>query len=661
MIKLSDRIKERTYTIGTGNFALSGVVPGFSSFSSAYSNNQSFFYAATDGSSYEIGSGVYISASNQIVRFPFKSTNNNQKINFPEGLKEVYVTYPATNSVFNTSGIFPVPVNSGIAFWTSSNSISYNNKLVFDSGNGRLGINKSNPLFSIDVGGNSPQSIIRASGFIAGTSGIFFPSGNGGIASYSGGRQLFHFEKNQLDINSSQILQLSGIVNQNILLKKQNANTVFAGPSGGCIPPCSPDYPTFRSLVKGDLPEEISNWTIGDEESSTFLTINLPQGLPDIVYRDINAININANDGVFAVNGLGEIKFATIGYSQVDDLDSTMTSVSGSLNNQILLASGYLNNRINSISSFIGMDSNISNGRLSLSSSDSICYNCSGLTLHYVPHNGNSISLYDGADWVKIKFSTKTVCQFSELAPNTLYDVFAYLDNDDVEFEVSVWEMFDPAWSESGDSAYENLEESFRIEDISKFDGVYCAVSDPTRKYLGTVCTSNSSFVDTPKQRFIFNQYNRIPKNIRSPAKNVSWIVSSQQWSNIPTILLDPVQVVNGTDSVADLKISLSVSLEGSNNGYAIGIFSLNEKNYYNNNFLTSHYSHIAGDSNDLVSTSITSSFVSLPRPLQKYVGVQRVKSTSTLPLPLVNVLKYGSEFNISVSGEYGIMGTYPC
>jgi hypothetical protein len=255
MINIYDRIKERTYTIGTGNFALSGVVQGFSSFSSVYSNSGQLFYAVTDGTNYEIGSGLYLSSNNQIKRFPIKSTNSNNLVSFTEGLKEIYVTYPANNAVFSTSGLFSVPQSSGLAFWNSSNALSYSNKFTVDSGNGRIGINKINPTASIDVGGSSSSSNIKASGFVVGNSGVFFPSGNNGLSSYIGGTQLTHFEMNQTDVNSASVIQLSGSVNQNILLKKQNAGTFFAGPPSGCSPPCSPNYPIFRPLTVEDMPD----------------------------------------------------------------------------------------------------------------------------------------------------------------------------------------------------------------------------------------------------------------------------------------------------------------------------------------------------------------------------------------------------------------------
>jgi|LakMenEpi03Aug12_release.lakeMendotaPanAssembly.Ray.scaffolds.fasta_scaffold00067_123 hypothetical protein len=293
MINIYDRIKEISYTIGTNNIALGGAVKGFSTFSSVYSNNDELFYAITDGTNYEIGSGLYISSSNQIKRFPVKSTNSNNLVNFPEGLKEIYVNYPATNAVFNTSGLSAVPQNSGLPFWTSSNSLSYSNKFVVDSGNGRIGINKNNPTASIDIGGSSSASNIKASGFIVGNSGIYFPSGNNGLSSYSGGLQLTHFEMNQTDTYSASVIQLSGIVNQNILLKKQNAGTFFAGPPSGCSPPCDPAYPNFRPLTVEDIPDLSSlygdyntiNFTLLSQfRISTSTTDPLAEGVSTTIY-----------------------------------------------------------------------------------------------------------------------------------------------------------------------------------------------------------------------------------------------------------------------------------------------------------------------------------------------------------------------------------------
>jgi len=257
-IYLYDRIKEISHTLGTSNFTLSGAANGFSSFGSVYDNGDTVFYAATDGTFYEIGSGIYnTGVQNSIERFPFRSSNNNLIVSFGEGVKEIFVTYPATNSVFTASGIqgYESPKQSGIAFWSSSNIINYDNDILWDSEYKRLGIRKSQPYYGIDVGGDGTESIIRASGFYVGSSGIIFPSGNNGDVAYSGGVQLSHYEPNNIDSLSGldEIVELSGNAKNTWVLKKQNAGLVFAGPASGCTPPCSPDYPTFRPLQTEDI------------------------------------------------------------------------------------------------------------------------------------------------------------------------------------------------------------------------------------------------------------------------------------------------------------------------------------------------------------------------------------------------------------------------
>lgn len=259
-VNIYDRIKELSYTTGTGNFDLGGAANGFSSFSSVYAHNDKLFYAITDGTRYEIGSGIYITgvSGDELQRFPFSSTTSNGLVNFPAGLKEVFVTYPATHSVYNGSGIqnFSTPQKSGVVFWQSSNMLNYDSSIVWDSGKKRLGILNSEPDYGLQVGGNSRQSSIGASGFYVGSSGILFPSGNNGDAGYAGGRQLAHFELNQLgDANTQAILELSGVVDNIIFFKQQNAGTFLAGPPSGCSPPCSPALPSYRQIVVDDLPD----------------------------------------------------------------------------------------------------------------------------------------------------------------------------------------------------------------------------------------------------------------------------------------------------------------------------------------------------------------------------------------------------------------------
>lgn len=260
MIYLVDRIKETSHSTGTGAFALDGAAPGFGAFGSAYAYNDLVYYAITDGIDYEVGSGQYFlnGSTNSIRRWPFASSAASGLVNWGAGTKEVFVTYPGKSSVYSSSGVngLPGPQESGIAYWQSSQVLGYDSNFIWNSGRARLGIVNVSPSYSVDVGGAPDSSAVRASGFIVGTSGVMFS----GIPSYSGGRQLEPYIRNQLDsvTGTNAVFVLSGVQDQRLQFVKQNAGLVFAGPaSGACNPQssCPSNYPTFRAIVAGDLPD----------------------------------------------------------------------------------------------------------------------------------------------------------------------------------------------------------------------------------------------------------------------------------------------------------------------------------------------------------------------------------------------------------------------
>ena len=285
-VNLYDRVKELSYTTGTNDFELSGASAGFSRFRRFYDHDDIILYGITDGTFYEVGSGVfkredYSSIDNihvdTIVRNPFRSSNSDDsKVNFPAGTKEVYITYPATHSVIMGSGLsqgLNVPQRNGVAVWDSENVLNYFSNFVFTE-NGGLGINQPNPFYGVDLGGDEQDysSRVRASGYYVGPTGIYFQANTTGANSndvglntdaspYVGGRQFVHFKPNLTDAgvtpttNSHLVFDVSGVVNEYLLLKKQSAGQVFAGPLTSCgSPPCDADYPSFRLLGSGDLP-----------------------------------------------------------------------------------------------------------------------------------------------------------------------------------------------------------------------------------------------------------------------------------------------------------------------------------------------------------------------------------------------------------------------
>jgi hypothetical protein len=352
---LSDRVKELSYTVGIGNFALEGAARGFSSFASQYEHDDYLFYAITDGVNYEVGSGQYVldGSQNALIRFPLKTSNSNQKINFPQGVKEVYVTYPATHSVYMGSGISDLnaPQKGGVSFWASPNILDYDSSLIWDKDNQRLGINNENPDYAIHIGGYGPDSIIKTSGIIIGSSGVYFPEANNEDINYIGGRQVVHFEPNELgDANIQQIIELSGVVDNILLLKQQNAGLVFAGPPSGCSPPCSPALPSFRPLILKDIEEAID--LSGILTTDIFTVSGLLYSASGVLRSDLTTVS-GILDGVSGVlrSDLTTVSGILDGASGV--LRSDLTTVSGVLRSDLTTVSGVLRSDLTTVSGIL--------------------------------------------------------------------------------------------------------------------------------------------------------------------------------------------------------------------------------------------------------------------------------------------------------------------
>ena len=262
---LNDRIKQFSEDLGTGNLTLGDEAIGFSSFADVYADGDTFFYAITDGTRYEIGSGVFVTGvTNSIQRHAIiNSDQNSNNINFPAGKKEIFVTHPATHAIMMGSGLanHNVPARRGIAFWESSHTLNYDSEFYWNDTLKHLGIRTNVPEYGIDVQGDgSAQSMVRASGFVVGPTGIHFPQDNGDDSSYEGGIQYQHFEPNELyDQNLNNIIELSGNVHNIFKLKKQNAGYVFAGPiaPADCLSNCGEALPSFRVLEEQDLPNTV--------------------------------------------------------------------------------------------------------------------------------------------------------------------------------------------------------------------------------------------------------------------------------------------------------------------------------------------------------------------------------------------------------------------
>jgi hypothetical protein len=121
---VKDRVQETSTTTGTGTFTLAGAVSGFQSFS-AIGNANTTYYAIVGGTQWEVGLGTYTSSGTTLSRDTVLASSTGSKIDFAAGTKNVFVTYPATESVYQDAN------NDAYApQFAASNGLNVNNGTI---------------------------------------------------------------------------------------------------------------------------------------------------------------------------------------------------------------------------------------------------------------------------------------------------------------------------------------------------------------------------------------------------------------------------------------------------------------------------------------------------------------------------------------------------
>jgi hypothetical protein len=99
---LKDRVKETTTTTGTGTLTLLGAATGYQTFSAIGDGNTCYYAISSGGQAeWEVGLGTYTASGTTLSRdIIFSSSAAGAAVDFPAGVKDVYVVYPAEQAVY---------------------------------------------------------------------------------------------------------------------------------------------------------------------------------------------------------------------------------------------------------------------------------------------------------------------------------------------------------------------------------------------------------------------------------------------------------------------------------------------------------------------------------------------------------------------------------
>lgn len=175
---------------------------------------------------------------------------------------------------------------------------------------------------------------------------------------------------------------------------------------------------------------------------------------------------------------------------------------------------------------------NIPGGRLSLDPNDSTPDDIEdGTHIYFVPHQGaiheGSIFLWDGNEYVEVEIDGMSLPRQDAMTT----DVFAYLAGPETPaLEALTW-----------------TEYNVRHCELTYEDGLYYKATDKTRLYLGTYRTRpGNEFIDTRVSRYVFNAYNRVPRQIQLQDTDCSVTVWPPGWH---TIAIDGRLMIDIVDS----------------------------------------------------------------------------------------------------------------
>lgn len=139
-----DRVQETFSTTGTGTISLGGSVTGYQAFGTACNNSDTAYYAATDGTNWEVGLGTYATSGNTFARTTiYASSNGGAAVSWAAGTKNIWLNVPATYYMTKSITKLNAVVIAASGTYTPSPNLVYAQVEMVGGGGGGGGTDSS--------------------------------------------------------------------------------------------------------------------------------------------------------------------------------------------------------------------------------------------------------------------------------------------------------------------------------------------------------------------------------------------------------------------------------------------------------------------------------------------------------------------------------------
>lgn len=304
---IDDRVRETTTVTGTNDASLLGAVTGFQSFAVIGNNNTTYYTIADQaGGNWEVGIGTYIASGAVLQRTTvLASSNSGNKVSFPSGTKDVFVTYPSEKAVYldasnNVSPLGTVASGTwqgtavtttyggtGLTSYTAGDLPYYASGTAFT----KLGIGTNGQVLTST--GTAPQwttlSGVSVTTFSAGTTGFTPSTATSGAVTLAGTLGAANGGTGQSSYTAGDLLYATGSTALSKLGIGTNGQALVV--SGGTLAWATPSGTTTNALTitttggaaapvtfNGSVARTIDYSTVGADQAGTAVAMAIALG-----------------------------------------------------------------------------------------------------------------------------------------------------------------------------------------------------------------------------------------------------------------------------------------------------------------------------------------------------------------------------------------------